>query len=131
MICEKCGGCNPDNAVKCEYCDQPLNKQNDIHSKKSFFNKSVNQNGMPAININLFSNNVMSNNTNVPPGMVAKNKYIAIILCLFTFCGHKFYEGKIVMGCLYILTCGFFGIGWFIDLLILIFKPNPYYLKKK
>ena len=57
-----------------------------------------------------------------------KNKWIAFFLCLFTFCGHKFYEGKIGMGILYLLTAGLFGIGWIIDLISLLRKPNPYYV---
>ena len=57
-----------------------------------------------------------------------KNKWISIALCMFTFCGHKFYEGKIALGILYFLTVGLFGIGWAIDLIILFTKPNPYYI---
>lgn len=58
----------------------------------------------------------------------AKNKWIALLLCLFTICGHKFYEGKIGMGVLYLFTGGLFGIGWIIDLISLLGKPNPYYV---
>lgn len=58
----------------------------------------------------------------------AKNKWIALLLCVFTVFGHKFYEGKIGMGILYLLTGGIFGIGWIIDTLVLLFKPNPYYV---
>ena len=59
-----------------------------------------------------------------------KNKWVAVLLCLFlgVFGGHKFYEGKIGMGILYILTLGLFGIGAIIDLIVLLFKPNPYYV---
>ena len=32
------------------------------------------------------------------------------------------------MGIIYILTLGFLGIGIFIDFLILLGKPNPYYV---
>ena len=32
------------------------------------------------------------------------------------------------MGILYLLTVGLFGIGWFIDCLVLLFKSNPYYV---
>ena len=57
-----------------------------------------------------------------------KNKWVSFFLCLFTICGHKFYEGKIGMGILYILTCGLFLIGWIIDLIAILGKPNPYYV---
>ena len=58
-----------------------------------------------------------------------KNKWISFFLCLFfgVFGAHKFYEGRILLGIVYILTAGFAGIGIIIDLIILFFKPNPYY----
>ena len=61
-------------------------------------------------------------------GKKAKNKWISLALCIFTFFGHKFYEGKIGMGILYLLTMGIFGIGTFIDAIIILTKPNPYYV---
>ena len=59
-----------------------------------------------------------------------KNKLIAFCLCLFLgFLGaHKFYEGKYVWGILYFFTFGLFFIGWFVDILIILTKPNPYYV---
>lgn len=57
-----------------------------------------------------------------------KNKWVAFLLCLFTICGHKFYEGKVFMGIIYLCTLGLFGIGWIIDLIVLLMKPNPYYV---
>lgn len=47
-----------------------------------------------------------------------KNKGTALILCLFLgfFGFHYFYVGKFGMGLLYLLTFGFFGIGWFVDI---------------
>lgn len=58
----------------------------------------------------------------------AKNKWVALLLCIFTVCGHKFYEGKIGMGIVYLITLGLFGIGWIIDIIALLSKPNPYYV---
>ena len=37
-------------------------------------------------------------------------------------------EGKIGMGILYIFTLGLAGIGVLVDLIVLLFKPNPYYV---
>lgn len=53
-----------------------------------------------------------------------KNKWIKFILCLFFgYLGaHKFYEGKVGLGILYLLTCGLFGIGWFVDLILILIK---------
>lgn len=57
-----------------------------------------------------------------------KDKWVSLLLCIFTVCGHKFYEGKIGMGVIYLLTAGLFGIGWIIDIIALLGKPNPYYV---
>ncbi|MBP3627619.1 MAG: TM2 domain-containing protein [Clostridia bacterium] len=58
-----------------------------------------------------------------------KSKWVSFFLCLFlgVFGAHKFYEGRILLGILYIFTGGLFGIGVIIDLVILFFKPNPYH----
>ncbi len=60
---------------------------------------------------------------------MAKSKWISFLLCLFlgVFGAHKFYEGRILLGILYIFTGGLFGIGIIVDLVILFFKPNPYH----
>ena len=52
-----------------------------------------------------------------------------MVLCLlFGIVGaHKFYEGRILLGIVYLCTLGLFGTGVLIDLIILLFKPNPYY----
>ena len=59
-----------------------------------------------------------------------KNKWISFFLCLFlgAFGAHKFYEGRVGMGILYLFTGGLFGIGWFVNCITLLFKPNPYYV---
>lgn len=66
----------------------------------------------------------------ISPGSRPKRKWVAFFLCLFLgpYGIHKFYEGKIGMGILYLLTMGIFGIGWIVDLFILLFRPNPYYV---
>lgn len=58
------------------------------------------------------------------------NKWISLILCgFFGWLGaHKFYERKYIMGILYFFTYGFLGIGWVLDFITLLKKPNPYYL---
>lgn len=60
---------------------------------------------------------------------MAKSKWISFLLCLFLgYLGaHKFYEERILLGILYLLTGGLFGIGVIVDLIFLLFKPDPYY----
>lgn len=58
-----------------------------------------------------------------------KNKWVSFFLCLFlgVLGIHKFYEGKVIFGIVYLLTGGILGIGVIVDLILLLFKPNPYY----
>jgi TM2 domain-containing membrane protein YozV len=60
---------------------------------------------------------------------MAKNKWVSFFLCLFfgVLGAHKFYEERILLGIVYVCTAGLFGIGIFFDLIVLFFKPNPYY----
>ncbi len=76
------------------------------------------------------TNNVGSNNNTVMITSGGKNKWVAFLLCLFlgVIGAHKFYEGKILMGIIYILTGGLFGIGWIIDLIAILLKPTIYHV---
>ena len=57
-----------------------------------------------------------------------RNKWVAFLLCFFfgVFGIHKFYEGKVIFGIIYLFTGGIFGIGVLVDLVLLLLKPNPY-----
>lgn len=54
-----------------------------------------------------------------------KSQIVALLLCIFLgLIGiHRFYLGYTGMGVLYIFTLGLFGIGWLIDIILLII-PN-------
>ena len=116
MFCQKCGAQIDNAAVICPACGVPT--QN--HQQNS-------QPQQPVINV---INNNTNTNTVVGGTGKPKNKWVAFFLCLFLgyFGAHKFYEGKIGMGILYLLTGGLLGIGWIIDTISLLFKSNPYYV---
>ena len=48
----------------------------------------------------------------------AKSRVSALILCIVLgyIGGHYFYVGRAGMGCLYLFTCGLFGLGWIYDI---------------
>ena len=81
----------------------------------------------PQVVVNNTNTNV---NRNFNSGGKPVNKWVSFILCLLLgYLGiHKFYEGKIGLGILYLLTWGLCGIGWIIDCIVILCKPNPYYV---
>lgn len=119
--CKHCGARIPEDAVICTACGRQVEEL-----------RQRTENAQPSIVINNSNSNVNQNNNMNRGGYGGrmKNKWIAFFLCLFLggIGAHKFYEGKVGMGILYLLTVGLFGIGWIIDFFILLFKPNPYYV---
>lgn len=116
-FCKFCGGKIPVDAVLCTICGRQVEEMHQANAAQ------------PQIVINNANTNT---NTNMVGGigMRAKNKWVAFLLCvLLGYVGaHKFYEGKFIMGVLYIFTFGLFGIGWLIDCIVLLCKPNPYFV---
>lgn len=118
-FCKHCGAKIPEAAVICVHCGCQVEE-----TKKA---------EQPNIVINNTNANA-NTNTNVNAAMLGireKNKWVALILCFFIgFLGaHKFYEGKIGMGVLYLFTAGLFGFGVLIDFIVLLFKPVTYYVR--
>lgn len=114
-FCQHCGAEIPADAVICTRCGRQVSQMN-----------------QPAPQVVINNTNTNTNtNTNMVGGVGRpKNKWTALLLCFFLgYIGvHKFYEGKIGMGILYIFTVGLFGIGVLVDFITLLFKPNPYYV---
>lgn len=121
-FCKECGQKIAKKAVICPHCGCQV---------ESMANEGA---AAPQIVINNTNQNSNQNiNQNVNAGMIrgkAKNKWVSMLLLIFLgyFGGHKFYEGKVGMGVLYIFTFGIFGIGLIVDFITLLFKPNPYYV---
>ena len=114
-FCKFCGEKIPNDAVICTKCGRQVEEIKQSEAQQIVINNN---------------NNVVANATAINRGYGgrAKNKWISLALCVFTVCGHKFYEGKIGMGLIYLFTGGLFGIGWIVDIVILLFKPNPYFV---
>ncbi len=119
-FCKHCGEKIPELAVVCPKCGCQVETL---------------KNEQPSIVINNSNDSINTNaNVNVNGGMGVPgkwvNKWVAFLLCFFLgyFGAHKFYEGKIGMGILYLFTLGLFGIGWVVDTIRILLKPNPYFV---
>ena len=53
--------------------------------------------------------------------MSQKSKTVDLLLCIFLggLGVHRFYEGKIGTGILWLCTVGLFGIGWLVDIILI------------
>lgn len=118
-FCKFCGSKIAFDAILCPHCGRQVEEL------------KTNAPATPQVVINNTNTNANVNaNVNGAGYRKACNKWTAFFLCLFLgFLGaHKFYEGKVGMGILYICTGGLVGIGWIIDLITILFKPNPYFV---
>lgn len=111
-FCQYCGAVIPAEAVICTACGCQVQQMRSETPNIVIQNTNTNSN----VNVNGYGR--------------AKNKWVAFFLCLFLgyFGAHKFYEGRIIMGILYLCTCGLCGFGWLVDCIILLLKPNPYFV---
>lgn len=117
-FCKHCGQKIENDAVVCIYCGKQV--------------ETLEQNSQPQVVINNSNMNTnINNNANVSANKNAKNKWVSFFLCLCLgyFDAHKFYEGKVGMGILYLCTGGLLFVGVIIDLIAILSKPNPYYPK--
>lgn len=120
-FCAHCGGKIDEKAVVCPLCGCQVEQIAPAGTAPSIVINNANSN----VNTNTQTQNLSGAMFKKP-----KNKWVALLLCIFLGClgGHKFYEGKIGMGVIYLFTCGLFFVGVVIDLIALLFKPNPYYV---
>lgn len=121
-FCKYCGGKIHMDAVLCTHCGRQVEE---IKGAQAAAVPNV------VINNTNTNSNVNTNTVATQLGFKEKNKWVALLLCIFLGCvgGHKFYEGKVFLGIVYICTVGLFGIGVIVDFFALLFKSNPYYVR--
>lgn len=118
-FCKHCGQLIPQDAVLCTHCGRQVEELRGAASQPIIINNNNNNNNVAAASV-----------VGTVPAGREKNKWVALILCFFFGCLgiHRFYEGKIGTGLLWLFTGGLFFVGAFIDFIILLFKKNPYYV---
>ncbi len=112
MKCPNCGAARKREDCCCAYCNTP-------------FDQPAEEAGQPVVHVHYHQEAPKSEPQIVyVPREVrsSRSRLVAVLLCLFTgvFGVHKFYLGKIGMGILYIFTYGLFGIGWLVDMIVLL-----------
>lgn len=143
ISCKECGREVSDKATSCPHCGAPIAESNQNTKFCKHCGERIDKEclicpkcGRQVEELHQYNadDKIVINNTATATATIIngrqKNKWVALILCVaLGYIGaHKFYEGKIGMGILYLLTFGLLGFGWVIDTIILIFKPNPYYV---
>ncbi|MBE6726883.1 MAG: TM2 domain-containing protein [Ruminococcaceae bacterium] len=123
IYCSTCGQQIAKVALACPFCGAPVYQNQPQQSQQP--PQIIINNSNSNANVNMLRNGGYAGIVPKP-----KNKWVALLLWFFLgfVGGHKFYEGKTLLGIVYIFTAGLFGIGWIIDFFGLLFKPNPYYV---
>ena len=119
MKCKGCGASVKSNQRFCEYCGTELIADNQPEVRYVY------QPPQPIV-VNVVNTNTNTNTNGYPPRADTypyKSRWTAFFLCLFLgyFGVHRFYVGKVGSGIVYILTGGFFFVGWALDTLLLLF----------
>lgn len=124
--CKYCGELIFKDAVMCPKCGRQVES---LSEGKTAGNIIVNANSSSAASSSAASTTAAANPNTICSGKRC-SKWTAFFLCLFFggFGAHKFYEGKIGSGILYLFTFGIFGIGWLIDIFNHLGKSDPYYV---
>ena len=114
-------------AAKCPVCGAPMENNRCGYcgyKEKSALNSTTvaPSSGQPVGQPQVIINNQAIPNSVVVASVSKKSKMVALLLCIFLgwFGAHRFYVGKNRTGILYLFTFGLFGIGWIIDIILIV-----------
>lgn len=115
MYCIKCGKQIDDNAAFCPNCGTKVGGTASVDQARTAPKQE-----QPVINI--VNTNTNTNTASAGFGYAHKKKWVAFFLCFFLgFLGaHRFYVGKAGTGLIWLFTCGLFGFGVLIDLIVIL-----------
>lgn len=110
--CPVCGA--PMQSNTCGYCGYTEKLSETVGATQNISQQPIQS--------QIIINNQPQNNVGAVLGISRKNKTVALLLCIFLgyFGAHKFYVGKVGMGILYLFTGGLFGIGWLVDIILIV-----------
>ncbi len=112
MKCENCGAESSNEF--CPYCgsEMPYRGPKTVIIN-NYYNDSKNQDEEDTVHRTSTKKRVYYS---------TKRKYVALLLCIFlgVFGAHYFYVGKVGKGILFLFTGGLFGIGWIVDIFVIL-----------
>lgn len=114
--CKHCGEAIDADCVICPKCGKQVEELKSSKPDNIIINNSA-------------AASASASNTVVVAGKM-KRKWVSFFLCLFLgwMGAHRFYEGKIFTAIIYLLTLGLCGVGIIVDLILILLKPDPYYV---
>jgi hypothetical protein len=125
-FCKFCGEKVAIDAIICIKCGRQIEDfQTGIQKPSEQPHQIIINNANTSANSNVSTNNVGGTPMGNPK---SKNMALILCVCLGWLGGHKFYEGKSLMGIIYMFTFGICGIGIVLDFLSLLAKPSTYYV---
>lgn len=127
-FCKHCGESIPEDAIICIKCGRQVEELKGSKDQSVIINNNVNSSSSSSSTATATATASAINGGFQRGGRGPYNKWVSLLLCIFTICGHKFYEGKILMGIVYLCTGGLFMFGWIFDIVAILSKPSSYYL---
>ncbi len=121
MKCPNCGAEIGHGDRYCKYCGGSVEVRPQPAPVPQQITVHVNQPAPQVVEVHHYHE--VERTLYVPQRLVSpKSRPVSLILCLgFGLLGvHKFYEGKVALGLLYLFSCGLLGFGVVVDLLRLL-----------